>query len=147
MIETLAWWVVRRGRSPDTVRSSTVGRFGEWVASWHYRRRGFGILARNRRVAGVEIDLVVRPPRARLMILAEVKTSTTGISGLRRIDRGRQDRLVRAAAALESSGPLELHAVDVDLSGARPRVRAAVITPWGRRFVRFNGRRIAIRRS
>ena len=147
MIGAFAWWVVRRGRPPSTVRSSTVGRFGEWVASLHYRRRGFRILARNRRVAGVEIDLLVRSPRMRSVILAEVKTSITGVSGLRRIDRGRQDRMVRAASALESSGPLELHAVEVDLSRARPRVRVAVITPCVRRLVRFTGRRISLRRS
>ena len=147
MIESIVWWVIRRGRSPNTVRSSTVGRFGEWLASIHYRRCGFRILARNRRIAGVEIDLLARAPRMRSVILAEVKTSTTGVSGLRRIDRGRQERMVRAASALESSGSLELHAVDVDLSRARPRVRIAVVTPCGRRLVRFTGRRISLRRS
>ena len=147
MIETVGWWFVRRGRSPRAVAAARVGAFGEWVACRYYRRCGFRILGRNRRIAGVEIDLLVRSRRDGILVLVEVKTSTNGISGLRRIDRNQCRRLSRAAERLGGFGSVELHAADVDVSEPRPRVRSVTISPLDRISLRPTGRGSGPRRS
>lgn len=147
MIGVVAWWFVRRGRDPASVAPATIGRFGEWIARRHYRRHRYRILAWNRRIAGVEIDILVRAPGSGAIVLVEVKSSTTASSGLRRLDRRRLRRMVRAATRLQGIGPLELHAVDVDLSGGRPLVRGTVVTPHARPEFGLSGRGISLRRS
>ena len=47
------------------------GRAAERRVAWHYRLRGYRILARNVRAGGVELDLIVR--RGRRLVFCEVK--------------------------------------------------------------------------
>lgn len=147
MIELLAWWWLRRWIAQGRVPVNRIGRFGEWVAVRAYGRRGYRILGRNRIVGGVEIDLIVRMGGAGAIILVEVKSSMTSLTGLRRIDRERRDRLARAAMRLAHRGSVELHAAEVDLSGRRPRVRLVSITPESRSAWSLSGRGTLLRRS
>ena len=79
---------------------SKLGRFGEWRARWLYRLRGYRIVARNLRVGGGEIDLVVR--RGRMLVIAEVKTrqSLAAGEGCEAVGRRKQEQLVRLGGLL-----------------------------------------------
>ena len=74
------------------------------------------ILARNRRIAGVEIDLVVHDPRRNELVLVEVKTTADGSDGTRRINRQKRRRLARAAMSIgDQGGPVRVEAIGVSL--------------------------------
>ena len=76
-----------------------LGREGEERAARFLARRGYRIVARNVRLGGVEVDLVVR--RGRLVAFVEVKTRRTSAFGPPElaVDPAKQLRLVRAASA------------------------------------------------
>jgi putative endonuclease len=65
---------VKRKRQPGSARPSTraIGSRAERRALWHYRLRGFRVLAANVWVAGYELDLVLR--RGRKIVFCEVKS-------------------------------------------------------------------------
>jgi putative endonuclease len=73
----------------------TLGRLGEWRASWFYRLRGYRIVARNLRLPAGEIDLVAR--RGCLTIIAEVKTrrSLTFGEGFEAVHHKKRMRLIQ----------------------------------------------------
>ena len=74
------------------------------------------ILARNRHIAGVEIDLVVYDPRRNEVALVEVKTTADESDGTRRINRTKRRRLARAAMAISNlNGPVRVEAIGVSL--------------------------------
>ena len=79
------------------IGSRLLGRLGEWRAAWFYRLHGYEIVAKNARVRGGEIDLVVR--RGRTLVIAEVKTrqSLAAGEGHEAVDRHKRRRLVRLA--------------------------------------------------
>jgi putative endonuclease len=56
--------------------SHRLGRTGERLASEHYERLGFEILARNHRTHSGELDLIVAD--ARTVVFVEVKTARAG---------------------------------------------------------------------
>jgi putative endonuclease len=76
-----------------------LGAEGEARAARLLARRGYRILARNARAAGVEIDLVAA--RGRLVTFVEVKTRRGRGFGAPEaaVDARKQARLVRGAAA------------------------------------------------
>jgi len=79
------------------VESKELGRRGERRAAWFYRLRGYSIVARNVRLRGGEIDLVVR--RGRTLAFVEVKTrqSLAAGEGYEAVHRAKQLQLVRLA--------------------------------------------------
>ena len=82
------------------IPTARLGRFGEWRARWLYRLRGYRVVARNVRVAGGEIDLVLR--RGRTLVIAEVKTrqSFAAGEGYEAVGRRKQEQLARLGALL-----------------------------------------------
>ena len=64
---------MRKKRPPASRPSSTraIGSRAERRALWHYRLRGYRILATNVWIGGYELDLVVR--RGRTLVFCEVK--------------------------------------------------------------------------
>ena len=88
------------------------GASAERRALWHYRLRGFRILAANAWVGGYELDLVVR--RGQRLVFCEVKEKTGQHFGdpLEAVGLEKQRRLRRAAEAWLASRP-ELAACDV----------------------------------
>ncbi len=78
--------------------SRALGAEGEARAARHLERRGWRILARNTRAAGVEIDLVAM--RAGVLAFVEVKTRRSRAAGApeEAVDARKQARLVRGAA-------------------------------------------------
>jgi len=77
--------------------SKELGRRGERRAAWFYRLRGYSIVARNARLRGGEIDLIVR--RGRILAFVEVKTrrSLAAGEGYESVDRAKQLQMVRLA--------------------------------------------------
>lgn len=72
---------------------------------WWYRLRGYRILDRNARVAGYELDLVVR--RGRRLVFCEVKEKRgDGFgSAVEMVDDEKQRRIRQAAAAWLAGHP------------------------------------------
>jgi putative endonuclease len=68
---------VKRKRQPASQqRASTraIGTRAERRALWHYRLRGYRVLATNVWIAGYELDLVLR--RGRQLVFCEVKAKS-----------------------------------------------------------------------
>src|SRR5438067_739073 len=78
-----------------SMASKELGRKGERRAAWFYRLRGFSIVARNARVRGGEIDLIVR--RGKLLVFVEVKTrrSLAAGEGFEAVDSNKKTQIVR----------------------------------------------------
>ena len=93
--------------SSQTKPHSTTarGKGAERRIAWHYRLRGYRILARNVRAGGVELDLVVR--RGRRLVFCEVKMKEGPGFGdpLEAVDEWKQRRLRRGAEAWLASNP------------------------------------------
>jgi putative endonuclease len=77
--------------------SRALGAEGENRAARHLELRGWRILARNTRGAGVEIDIVAM--RAGVLAFVEVKTRRSRVAGApeEAVDARKQARLVRGA--------------------------------------------------
>jgi putative endonuclease len=89
--------------------------------AWHYRLRGYRILARNVRAVGVELDLVVR--RGRRLVFCEVKLREERSFGdpLEAVDERKRERLRRGVDAWLAANP-KLATLDVrfELAAVRP---------------------------
>ncbi|MAD78412.1 MAG: hypothetical protein CMJ51_03460 [Planctomycetaceae bacterium] len=109
-----------RDRSPTHL---AVGRRGEDIAAKFLRSQGHRILARNRRIAGVEIDLLVVHPDDGVHRLIEVKTTSIGGYPEDRVDRRRRGRLQRAAGAVGRDHPVAIEVISVDLSTSPAGIR------------------------
>jgi len=86
-------------RSRTRLSTSARGRAAERRVAWHYRLRGYRILARNVRAGGVELDLIVR--RGRRLVFCEVKLKEGPRFGdpLDAVDSAKRERLRRGARA------------------------------------------------
>jgi putative endonuclease len=74
---------------------ASLGKFGEAIARWFYRLRGYTIVARNLRLRSGEIDIVAK--RGNTLVIAEVKTRQTRSGGEAHeaVDRRKRERLIR----------------------------------------------------
>jgi putative endonuclease len=77
------------------IRAQRFGRRAEWLATWYLRLKGFRLVARDVRLPGGEIDLVLR--RGRLLVLVEIKARAPGTEIEAAIGE-RQWRRIAAAA-------------------------------------------------
>ena len=91
-------------------RSSTraIGTRAERRAAWHYRLRGYRVLATNVWVGGYELDLVLR--RGRTIVFCEVKAKRGVELGdpLEMVTPEKVRRLRQAAEAWLAASPDEL---------------------------------------
>jgi putative endonuclease len=114
---------MRSGSSRRTkpLSTSARGRAAERRVAWHYRLRGYRILARNARAGGVELDLIVR--RGRRLVFCEVKLKEGPRFGdpLEAVDERKRERLRRGAEAWLVANP-RLATLDVsfELAAVRP---------------------------
>ena len=114
---------MRSGSSKNRTPPSTSarGRRAERRVAWHYRLRGYRILGRNVRAAGVELDLVVR--RGRRLVFCEVKLKQGPGFGdpLEAVDERKRQRLRRGVEAWLVANP-RLATLDVcfELAAVRP---------------------------
>lgn len=98
---------MKRKRPPASARSSTraIGSRAERRAVWHYRLRGYRILATNVWIAGYELDVVAR--RGRLIVFCEVKAKSSENLGdpLEMVSAEKARRIRRAAEAWLAANP------------------------------------------
>jgi putative endonuclease len=108
-----------------SLRSLTLGHRGERRAAWFYLLRGYRIVARNLRLAGGEIDLLVR--RGRTLVVVEVKTreSLRAGEGHEAVDRAKRQQLIRLGEQLLAREP----------AGTRLRYDVMSLRWTGRRFI------------
>jgi uncharacterized protein (TIGR00252 family) len=101
--------------------TSARGRAAERRVAWHYRLRGYRILARNVRAGGVELDLIVR--RGRRLVFCEVKLKEGPGFGdpLEAVDERKRERLRRGADAWLVANPrFATLNVSFELAAVRP---------------------------
>lgn len=110
-----------------------LGRAGERRAALQYLIRGWRIVGRNVRVAGVEVDLIVR--RGRVVAFVEVKTRRESDAGepWESVREGQRRRIMRAAEAWLAAREGEL-GDDIEV---RIDIVSVVRTRWRFRVERF----------
>lgn len=91
----LFWMAKHRQEDPRVVR----GRAGEALACRELERRGYVILARNERLAGVEIDIIARDADTLVFVEVRSRSSVRFGSPASTVDSRKQSRIARAAAA------------------------------------------------
>ncbi|MCA9284916.1 MAG: YraN family protein [Phycisphaerales bacterium] len=125
----LVAWIARlrdRWRRRRALRNG-VGRRGERVAAQWLRRHGYRLLAANARIGRDEADLIALAPDRRTLVVVEVKsTGSTRRDPVARVDRRKQQRMQRlAAAALRWPGHgatvVRFDVIGVVLEGRRVR--------------------------
>jgi putative endonuclease len=91
-------------RTPDP----DIGQLGEDAASRWLEARGWTVIARRERVAGVEVDIIAADPDASALVVVEVKSRRAPRGGRgesvrpeESVNRAKLARLTRAACALE----------------------------------------------
>jgi putative endonuclease len=96
----------RGSQRPSSTRA--IGTRAERRAVWHYRLRGYRVLATNVWIGGYELDLVLR--RGRTIIFCEVKAKGGSVRGdpLEMVTPEKVRRLRQAAEAWLSANPDEL---------------------------------------
>jgi putative endonuclease len=93
------------GSPPSRPSTRAIGSRAERRALWHYRLRGYRILAANAWVGGYELDLVVR--RGRTIVFCEVKAKGGLGRGdpLEMVTAEKMRRIARAAEAWLAAHP------------------------------------------
>jgi putative endonuclease len=99
------------------------GRAGEALAAAYLELLGCRLVARNVRLAGVEVDVVVDDGATRVLVEVRLRTRPDFGGAAATVDHRKQQRLVRAAHALEQQGAtrvrVDVIAVDLVPGGAR----------------------------
>ena len=98
------------------------GRVGEALAAAYLELVGCRCVARNVRLAGVEVDLVVDDGPSRVLVEVRVRSRGDYGGASATVVRAKRERLVRAALALEQQGGrhprVDVVAIDLTSSGA-----------------------------
>lgn len=98
------------------------GRAGEALAAAYLELVGCRLVARNVRLAGVEVDLVVDDGVSRVLVEVRLRSRADYGSAATTLDRVKRERLVRAARALEQQGHrhprVDVLAIDLSVTGA-----------------------------
>jgi putative endonuclease len=98
------------------------GRAGEALAAAYLELLGYRLVARNARLGGVEVDLVADHGGARVLVEVRLRTRSDFGGAAATVDRRKQQRLARAAHALEQQGAphvrVDVVAVDLTADGA-----------------------------
>jgi putative endonuclease len=111
------------------------GRVGEALAAAYLELRGCRCVARNVRLAGVEVDLVVDDGASRVLVEVRLRSRSDYGSASATIQRAKRERLLRAARALEQQGVrhprVDVVAIDLTAHGATlTHHRNAVTSEW-----------------
>ncbi len=124
---------MKRKRQPASAPRSTraIGTRAERRTLWHYRLRGFRILATNAWIAGYELDLVAR--RGRLIVFCEVKAkSSRELGDPAEMVTAEKQRRIRLAAEAWLASQRELEGCEARFDVAAER--AGKLTVLGDAF-------------
>ena len=102
--------------------SRSIGRHGEDLAAKELARRGIQVVARNRRVAGVEIDILGFDRTHDAWVLAEIKTSKRNARPEQHLGSAQRRRLERAGVRLGLNERVRIVVLAVDLACRPPRI-------------------------
>jgi putative endonuclease len=94
------------------VKTQRRGSAGEQLAAAYLELEGFSVEARNVRIAGVEVDLVARDGGARVLVEVKFRSRIDYGGAALAVDRGKRERLLRAARAVASREPMPVR-IDV----------------------------------
>jgi putative endonuclease len=108
------------------------GLAGETLAAAYLELQGFEVVARNVRLAGVEVDLVAADGEARVVVEVKFRGRSDYGGAALAVDRGKRERLRRAALALAQRGTervrVDVVAIELAADGASIRhYRNAVV--------------------
>ena len=134
LVRHAGWFLGRRGSARRGLGDGTghleLGRLGEQAAAAHLESTGHRVLARNRRIHGVEIDIVAECPSTARLLVVEVKTSMGTSPPERRVGGDRRRRLVRAASSLARDRAVDIEVMTVNLPrSGRPSIRRIRLEP------------------
>lgn len=102
--------------------SKSIGPLGEDLAAKELARRGIHVVARNRRVAGVEIDILGFDRIHDDWVIVEVKTSARNTRPEAHLGPTQRRRLERAGIRLGFDQKVRIVVVAVDLTRRPPRI-------------------------
>lgn len=92
------------------------GRAGEVLAAAYLELAGCRVVERNVRLAGVEVDLVADDGGTRVVIEVKLRGRTDYGGAVAAIDRGKRERLMRAARTLAGGRAVRIDVIAIDLS-------------------------------
>ena len=99
------------------------GRAGEVLAAAYLELVGCRLVARNVRLGGVEVDLVVDDGSSRVLVEVRLRSREDYGGAAATLDHLKRQRLVRAARVLEQQGErhprVDVLAIDLCATGAR----------------------------
>jgi putative endonuclease len=110
------------------------GHAGEDLAAAYLALAGIEVVRRNARLAGVEVDLVARDGRVRVLVEVKLRTRSDFGGAAAAVDGRKRERLRRAALALMGEGAgavrvdviaIETHAEGLALRHVRDAVAGA----------------------
>lgn len=108
------------------------GRAGEQLAAAYFECRGLPVVARNVRLGGVEVDLVVDDGASRVIVEVRLRSRTDFGSAAATVDPRKRERLRRAASALLQQGArhprVDVLTIDLTADGARIEHLRNVVT-------------------
>lgn len=108
------------------------GRAGEALAAAYFECRGLRVLARNSRLAGVEVDLIVADGDVRAIVEVRLRSRADFGGAISTLDPRKRERLRRAALALHQQGAahprVDLLTIDLTPEGARLEHLRNVVT-------------------
>ena len=99
------------------------GSAGERLAEAYFELIGCTVVARNVRLAGVEVDLVIEENGTQVIVEVKARTRTDYGGAALAVDRSKRARLLRACAALGPSRAVRIDVVAIETSADGARVR------------------------
>src|SRR5689334_10420010 len=96
----------------------TRGAAGEALAAAYFELIGWEVVARNVRLSGVEVDLVVRDGHAQVLVEVKFRGRSDYGGAALAIDHIKRRRLLQAAAVVsgERNGPVRIDVVALERS-------------------------------
>jgi putative endonuclease len=95
------------------------GHAGEDLAAAYLGLVGIEVTRRNARLAGVEVDLLARDGRTRVLVEVKLRNRSDYGGAAAAVDERKRARLRRAALALtgEEAGPVRVDVIAMELAG------------------------------
>ncbi len=108
------------------------GRAGESLAAAYFECRGIALLARNTKLAGVEVDLLISEGPVQAIVEVRLRSRADFGGAISTLDARKRERLRRAALALHQQGAahprVDLLTIDLTAEGARIEHLRNVVT-------------------